>query len=148
MSTAAATGLEGVVVAETELSDVDGERGRLIIRGYEIEDLVGHISFESACALLWSGHLPTEPEADGWRAGIAHGRHDAFALLPSLGRALDLPDGMDALRAAVGQLSASGRADHDVYLMIGATAVFAAAWARRQKHEPPVGPRLVAIPRS
>src|SRR5580765_3927482 len=93
------TGLEGVVVAETELSDVDGDRGQLIVRGYEIEDLVGQVPFEDACALLWSGRLPTGVERDDWQAGLARGRRDAFALLPSLGNALTLPDAMDALRA-------------------------------------------------
>ena len=67
----AGTGLEGVVVAETELSDVDGERGHLIVRGYEIEDLVGHVTFEDVWALLWTGRLPTDAERDDWRARSA-----------------------------------------------------------------------------
>ena len=31
------SGLEGVVVADTELSEVDGEHGRLVLRGHSIE---------------------------------------------------------------------------------------------------------------
>jgi len=134
------TGLEGVVVAETELSDVDGERGQLIIRGYDLEDLVGQVTFEDAWALLWSGRLPSAAERDQWRAGMARGRHDAFELLPSLGGALDMPDGMDALRAAIGHLSATGDLLRDAQLLTGATAVFAAAWARRQRNQAPVEP--------
>jgi citrate synthase len=136
------TGLEGVVVAETELSDVDGERGQLIVRGYEIEDLVGYVTFEDVWALLWTGRLPTGAERDDWRARIARGRHDAFGLLPSLGNALDLPDGMDALRAALGHLSATGDMLRDALFVTGATAVVAAAWARRQTHEAAVEPDL------
>jgi citrate synthase len=134
------TGLEGVVVAETELSDVDGELGQLIVRGYEIEDLVGQVTFEDACALLWSGRLPAGAERDDWRAGIARGRRHAFELLPSLGNALTLPDGMDALRAATGHLSSTGDFLRDAPLVTGATAVFAAAWSRRQANQDPLEP--------
>jgi citrate synthase len=134
------TGLEGVVVAETELSDVDGDRGQLIVRGYEIEDLVGQVPFEDACALLWSGRLPTGVERDDWQAGLARGRRDAFALLPSLGNALTLPDAMDALRAATGHLSSTGDFLRDAHHLTGASAVFAAAWARRQGNREPVQP--------
>jgi citrate synthase len=134
------TGLEGIVVAETELSDVDGERGQLIVRGYELEELVGQVTFEDVCALMWSGHLPSDTEREDWRGRIARGRGDAFRLIPSLGSALTLSDGMDSLRAALGQLSSAGDTLHDANLLIGATAVFAAAWSRRQAHQEPVGP--------
>jgi citrate synthase len=134
------TGLEGVVVAETELSDVDGERGQLIIRGYEVEELVGEVVFEDVCALLCSGRLPTRGEREDWRMRLAKGRHDAFALVPSLGNALALPDGMDALRAALGHVTAAGSIPDDALLLTGATAVFAAVWARRQSRQEPIEP--------
>jgi citrate synthase len=133
-------GLEGVVVAETELSDVDGERGHLIVRGYEIEDLVGQVTFEEAWALLWTGRLPSASERDDWRARIARGRQDTFALIPSIGNALALPDGMDALRAALGHLTATGDLLRDGLFLTGAAAVFAAAWARGRANQAPVEP--------
>src|SRR5437660_10580418 len=102
------TGLEGVVVAETELSDVDGERGRLIVRGHLVEDLVGRATFEDVCALLWTGQLPTSAQRDEWRSRLGHARVDAFDLIPTLGQALSLSDGMDALRASLGHLQTSG----------------------------------------
>ena len=43
-------GLEGVVVAETKLSHVDGEAGRLILKGYDLEDVAGKMSFEKMAA--------------------------------------------------------------------------------------------------
>jgi len=55
-------GLEGVVVAETELSKIYGEEGRLVYRGYEIEDLAEHATFEEVCHLLWYGELPTREQ--------------------------------------------------------------------------------------
>ena len=39
-------GLEGVVAATTRLCDLDGARGRLAYRGYDIDDLAGHVRFE------------------------------------------------------------------------------------------------------
>ncbi len=60
-------GLEGVLAGETALSKVDGERGRLIYRGYRIGDLVEHGSYPAVANLLWTGdwvpdhRLPTGP---------------------------------------------------------------------------------------
>ncbi len=58
----AGSGLEGVVVADTRLSRIDGEAGSLAYAGYTIEDLAEHVSFEEVCHLLWTGELPTEAE--------------------------------------------------------------------------------------
>jgi citrate synthase len=60
-------GLEGVLAGETALSKVDGERGRLIYRGYRIGDLVERGSYPAVANLLWTGdwvpahHLATGP---------------------------------------------------------------------------------------
>src|SRR5262245_65287502 len=96
---AAAGGLEGVVVADTRLSDVDGERGRLTIAGRDVEELAGRASFEDAAALLWG------VDAAAARAGLAEGRALAHGALAQLGDALERPDGMDALRASTAHLS-------------------------------------------
>jgi citrate synthase len=48
-------GLEGVLAGETALSKVDGERGRLIYRGYRIGDLVERGSYPAVANLLWTG---------------------------------------------------------------------------------------------
>jgi citrate synthase len=60
-------GLEGVIAGETSLSFIDGERGRLLYRGYRIGDLVTHGTFPAIANLLWTGawepshRLPTNP---------------------------------------------------------------------------------------
>ena len=60
-------GLEGVIAGETSLSLVDGERGRLLYRGYRIGDLVAHGTYPAVANLLWTGEwdpshrLPTAP---------------------------------------------------------------------------------------
>jgi citrate synthase len=48
-------GLEGVIAGETSLSFIDGERGRLLYRGYRIGDLVQHGSYGAVANLLWTG---------------------------------------------------------------------------------------------
>jgi citrate synthase len=56
-ATNAIMGLDDVVVADTRLSEVDGERGRLVIAGHFVEDLAGRVPFEAVCGLLWDGEL-------------------------------------------------------------------------------------------
>jgi citrate synthase len=48
-------GLEGVIAGETSLGFIDGERGRLLYRGYRIGDLVARGTYPAVANLLWSG---------------------------------------------------------------------------------------------
>lgn len=66
-------GLEGVVVAESTISEVDGENGRLIYAGYAIEDLAANVTFEEVCHLLWYGELPNKSQLDKLRARFNEG---------------------------------------------------------------------------
>ena len=59
-TSAAPKGLEGVVAARSAVSFVDGERGRLVYRGYDIHDLARHSTFEETAYLLMVGQLPTK----------------------------------------------------------------------------------------
>lgn len=52
MSDGLKRGLEDVLVAESELSSIDGAEGRLIYRGHAIEDLAREASYEEVLALL------------------------------------------------------------------------------------------------
>jgi 2-methylcitrate synthase len=55
-------GLEGVVAAQTRISDVDGRQGRLFYAGYGIADLAAHATFEETIHLLHHLELPTAAE--------------------------------------------------------------------------------------
>src|ERR1019366_41196 len=105
---ATATGLEGVVVADTRLSDVDGERGRLVIAGHDVESLATRTPFEGVCALLWGRDEASVREA------LGRGRARAWPKLGVLGDALEAADGMEALRAAMAHLPAS-QFPHDAH---------------------------------
>jgi len=134
-------GLEGVVVANTELSDVDGERGRLVIRGHDVEQLALHHDFESVCALLWRGALPDAAAHATLRTALGWARVRAFERLPSLGDALAAANAMDALRAALAHLRADEIAPTELKLeLTAAVAVFAAAWSRLRDGLPPLAP--------
>jgi citrate synthase len=52
-------GLEGIVAAETRLSDVNGLAGQLTIAGFAVEDLAPYATFEEVLYLLWHDTLPT-----------------------------------------------------------------------------------------
>ncbi len=55
-------GLEGAVAAGSKIGFVDGLRGALVYRGYDIFDLCAHSNFEEVSYLLMFGKLPTESE--------------------------------------------------------------------------------------
>ncbi len=57
-------GLEDVVVSNSEICFIDGHKGRLIYRGYDVDDLVAHSTFEEVVFLLWQGHLPSRKELE------------------------------------------------------------------------------------
>jgi citrate synthase len=63
----AATGsLKDVVAAPTAICTIDGIEGRLIYRGYSIEDLAEHATYEEVVCLLWDGDLPTRQQLEAF----------------------------------------------------------------------------------
>jgi citrate synthase len=64
MADATGKGLEGVVAAQTRISDVDGRKGRLFYAGYDIADLAAHATFEETIYLLHHLELPTAAQLE------------------------------------------------------------------------------------
>jgi citrate synthase len=64
-------GLEGVVAADSAICKVDGQAGRLIYRGYDIQDLAENATFEEAAYLVWNGELPNADQLDVLRRKLA-----------------------------------------------------------------------------
>jgi citrate synthase len=50
------SGLDGIIVADTVMSEVDGEEGRLVVRGHALPELVETRGFEGVAALLWTDY--------------------------------------------------------------------------------------------
>lgn len=96
-------GLEGVVACSTGISTIAGTT--LLYRGYTIEDLAAHATFEEVVYLLWFGNLPTSEEL----ARFQREMDEAMALPPeSFGWFHGLPTEvhpMDFLHAVVAGLS-------------------------------------------
>ncbi len=158
MALASSSGLEGVVAAETNISDVDGERGRLVIAGKDVEVLAQEATFEAATARVLAagaGETLIDGSTIGAFAGSAHGsaqgaiidaaalgraREAAWEILPRLGDALDAVDGMEALRAALAHVRTTGDDMADAIAVLGAAPVFVAAWSRKRSGHAPVPP--------
>ncbi|HSF32663.1 MAG TPA: citrate/2-methylcitrate synthase [Candidatus Tectomicrobia bacterium] len=93
-----ARGLKGVVSHATQLSEVDGQAGRLVVRGYDIHELVGRVTFEEAAYLLWHGELPNRQQLDVSQQEMAAARHLPGPIMDVLRAAARQATGMHALR--------------------------------------------------
>ena len=133
--TAISAGLEDVVAATTGLSDVDGERGELIIGGFPVGELAAQATFEETTWLLWHGELPSRRVLDGFRAELATSRalpDSTLALLRECaGRGVGA---MNALRIGAGTISLD--ADTPQALVARLPTIVAAYWRLRQGREP------------
>ena len=130
-------GLEGVVAAETVLSDVDGAAGVLIVRGRSLDELAGRTRYEDVVALLFGGFYPDLP-AD-IPAALGAARVEVFAEVAALDTGLLDRAPLEAVRALIARL-ADGDDLETALRLLAAPAVFTAAVVRAQAGEAPVAP--------
>ena len=148
MSTDAKAGLEDVVATTSAICFIDGDRGMLAYRGYDIHDLARFATFEEVCYLLWHGRLPTRAELGDLQSQLAAARPLPEAIL-RLMKMLPPSDGMDALRTLT---SALGHYDPDAadnspqasyrksVRLTAQIASLVATWGRMQQGGDPVAP--------
>jgi citrate synthase len=98
-------GLDDVYVKETSICYIDGERGRLLYRGYDIRDLAAHSSFEETVFLLLQGRLPNRAELEKAEVDLAEARTLPPSLLKLLRSMPEHAPPMDVLRTAVSYMS-------------------------------------------
>ncbi|MGH9396258.1 MAG: citrate synthase [Terriglobia bacterium] len=98
-------GLQGVVIAQTSICSIDGERGKLMYRGYDIHDLAADSTFEEVVYLLWHGRLPKADELAPLRTDLAEHRAVAPAILALLKELPPAQHPMETLRTLVSALS-------------------------------------------
>src|SRR5947209_8595489 len=104
----AARGLEGVVVAETEVGDVRGQEGFYHYRQYNAVELAEKRSLEDVWYLLYEGHLPSAEERDAFAQEIRALRDIPASvkhLLPAIATAGEHFVPLDALRTAYSLLA-------------------------------------------
>jgi citrate synthase len=144
------SGLEGVVVAQTRLSAINGEKGELIYGGYDIDDLARHTTFEEVAYLLWNGELPGREQLEALNAKLVAERQLDPALLDLLRSFPKDADPMAVLRTAVSALglydpTADDLSDEELrrkaILMTAKMPTIIAAHDRIRNGNEPVEPR-------
>ena len=138
-------GLEGIRVAETRLSDIDGEAGELTIGGYSVDELARNATYEESVFLLFHDRLPSPDELDEFRADLAGQRTIGDEVRAVLRRAADEDKpAMDALRmgAAAANLGAGAEdPEADARRVIAVFPTIVATYWRYREGEEPVEPR-------
>ena len=104
-STLSPKGLEGIVAANSSICFIDGEKGILAYRGFDIHDLADHSTFEETCYLLWYGRLPKRDELMQFRSDLARDRRLDPAIVSLLRQIPKTATPMEALRTAISALS-------------------------------------------
>lgn len=104
-------GLEGIVAAETQLSQVDGQQGELIIGGYRVAELAPQATFEEVVYRLWYGALPQQQQLTTFQQELAQLRALPAGVINLLAAAAHAGQPtMTALRMAAGALDLDGQA--------------------------------------
>ena len=142
-------GLRGVKVADTRISDVDGERGLLIYRGLNVCDLVVHSTYEEVSFLLLNDHLPTAEELKGFQSTLISEREIPEAVYRFMKMMPSTAHPMDILQAAVPVLASDDPRLHDesreanlkkAMRLIAKLPNIVAAWDRIRKGRKAVRP--------
>jgi citrate synthase len=145
-STTKNIGLRGIKVADTRISDVDGENGVLIYRGYRIEELAANSTFEETAYLLLYDSLPSGDQLADFKKRLVEARELPSFVFESLKKLPKTAAPMDVLQASVPILAA---ADNELesetreansakaIRLIARIPMIVAGWDRiRNNHEP------------
>ena len=98
-------GLRGIEVADTKISNIDGEKGKLIYRGFDILDLTKNSTFEETSYLLLYDKLPTKQELNEYNTKLVEARYIPKQMQKNMGNWRKDADPMDMLQAFVSALA-------------------------------------------
>ena len=143
-------GLRNIEVADTRISSIDGENGKLIYRGYDILDLVNHSTFEETSFLLLFGSLPTAAQLVDFVDEMKKVRNVPEMVYENLRNRPHSASPMDVLQASVSELP-----DYDsnliddtkemnvkrAIILIAKIPTIVAAWNRIRNGLDPIEPR-------
>ncbi len=141
-------GLRGIEVADTRISDIDGERGKLIYRGYDILDLTKQSNFEETAYLLLHDDLPTKEQLDDFKRKLVEARLIAKQMQINMGNWRKDADPMDMLQAFVAALAgyydeefSNKESSYDVATnLIAKVPTIIASWQRVRNGLPIIDP--------
>ena len=144
-------GLAGVPATKSAISSIDGEKGVRAYRGYSIQDLVKHSSFEETALLLMNGELPSTNELSDFK-NILQKRNEVKRKIRHLLWSLP-PTGhsMDVLQTAMAAMATfypdAGAADPDsaytqnaLIKIISNMSTLVAMWTRISRGYDPIPP--------
>lgn len=143
-------GLQDVVAGQSEICFIDGEKGILSYRGYDIHELAPNSTFEETAHLLWSGSLPNSRQLDETTRAMAANRpvsDDVIAVLRDFSKTAQP---MAALRTGISALSMFDPESEDpspeanrrkAVRLTSQTPTVVAALARLRQGEAPLAPR-------
>src|SRR5208283_5360181 len=140
-------GLRGVTVADTRISNVDGENGILVYRGFHIEELARSSSFEETAYLLLYDALPNRQQLEEFKSKLAGERRVPVFIFESFRQLPVIAQPMDILQASIPLLATD---DPDLELetreaiiakavrLIAHMPVLVAGWDRIRKGLEPI----------
>ncbi|MFC9664637.1 bifunctional 2-methylcitrate synthase/citrate synthase [Nocardia sp. NPDC127606] len=143
-------GLAGVVVDTTAISKVVPETNSLTYRGYPVQDLAAHCSFEQVAYLLWHGELPTDSQLALFLARERAFRRADRSMLSLLAKMPENCHPMDVVRTAISYLGADDPTEDDnsaqenlekALRMTAVLPTIVAADFRRRHALDPIAPR-------
>ncbi|BBZ42531.1 bifunctional 2-methylcitrate synthase/citrate synthase [Mycobacterium conspicuum] len=106
-------GLAGVVVDTTSISKVVPETNSLTYRGYAVQDLAAHCSFEQVAYLLWHGELPNDQELALFTQRERASRRLDRSMLSLIAKQPDTCHPMDVVRTVISYMGAEDAQEDD-----------------------------------
>src|SRR5215831_3684143 len=98
-------GLEDVIAGESGICYIDGMKGILAYRGYNIHELATNSTFEETCHLLWFGRLPNAAELADTSKKMASSRALPQQVIDAMKAMPKKAQPMEVLRTSVSMLS-------------------------------------------
>src|SRR5690606_13812978 len=143
-------GLEDIVALRSEICFIDGQRRRLVYRGYDIGEFIGKATFEEVVYLLWYGELPTQARLGALREQVAAAQDLPRELIDLIRTFPRDAEPMSVLRTAVSALGVvdpdANKNDRDASLrkavrLVARIPMIIAYHARLREGREPVPPR-------
>jgi citrate synthase len=148
-------GLAGVPATESEISFIDGQKGLLTYRGYNIMELAERSSFEETTLLLLFGSLPTQAEFDEFDNALKDSRRVKFNIRNIMENLPSTTHPMHMLQVVVASLASfypsteymKGGTENQQYVndvtvkIISHMATLVAMWEHMRNGYKPIDPR-------
>src|SRR5213594_1364280 len=143
-------GLEDVIAGESGICYIDGEKGVLAYRGYNIHELATNSTFEETCHLLWFGRLPKQAELNDTTKKLTSARAIPQQVIDFMKTVSTKALPMEVLRTTVSMLSMFDPETEDMspeanlrkaIRLTAQTATLVTAFDRIRNGKDPVAPR-------